>query len=233
MENSPDNPLNLIEQKDMLIYRDPKTNLPVCLDLRTGLPVPSYKEVMIGSFSNITADYICDQIREGMPLKEICKEHSIPTSLIYAWLAVFPEFKKRYYEARKQRADFHFDRALELAENAIGVDAKMIGGIKLAVDTHKWAAEKSDPDRFAKAKEEGNNGIGSITINLTTGVLDKPAPKDIVVDQFGNFQGFDNEDNSSRAWERSESPEEGEVTLNRDRFREERGSEEGTTEEEG
>lgn len=109
--------------------------------------------------------------------------------MFYAWLSIYPEFKKRYTEARKQRADYHFHRVVELADGGIGMDKEFVPGLKLAVDAHKWAAEKSDPERFAKPKEEGNNN-GSITINLQTGVLDRQAPKDILVDQFGNFQGF-------------------------------------------
>ena len=109
----------------------------------------------------------------------------------------------------------------------MGAPKDLIPGIKLAVDTHKWAAEKSDPERFAKPKEEGNN-VGSITINLQTGVLDKQAPADIVVDQFGNFQGF------GVMEEVHESETSTDIVLSKDRWgvydgREESGSEESTS----
>lgn len=160
------------------------------LDLRTGKPYEQYTPVANqGAFSNEAADMICASIREGQSLTKICQENQISLSLFYAWLSIFPEFKKRYTEARKQRADYHFHRVVELADGGIGMDKEFVPGLKLAVDAHKWAAEKSDPERFAKPKEEGNNN-GSITINLQTGVLDRQAPKDILVDQFGNFQGF-------------------------------------------
>lgn len=132
--------------------------------------------------------------------------------MFYAWLSIFPEFKKRYTEARKQRADYHFHRVVELADGGIGMDKEFIPGLKLAVDAHKWAAEKSDPERFAKPKEEGNTS-SSITINLQTGVLDRQAPKDILVDQFGNFQGF----GDSPIQVEGEAVEE-EVTLNTNRW---------------
>lgn len=207
------------------------------LDLRTGKPYEQYTPIANqGAFSNEVADMICASIREGRSLTKICQENQINLSLFYAWLTIFPEFKKRYTEARKQRADYHFHRVVELADGALGMDKDFVPGLKLAVDAHKWAAEKSDPERFAKPKEEGNNN-GSITINLQTGVLDKQAPKDIVVDQFGNFQGFENDNNSSESLECERVPEA--IELSRNRFSiigegrgEDGGSSEGTDEEE-
>lgn len=178
------------DHKHLLVYNDPCTGKMKYLDLRTGKPYEQYSPIANqGSFSNEAADMICASIREGMTLTKICRENQISLSLFYAWLSIFPEFKKRYTEARKQRADYHFHKVVELADGAIGMDKEFVPGLKLAVDAHKWAAEKSDPERFAKPKEEGNTN-GSITINLQTGVLDRQAPKDILVDQFGNFQGF-------------------------------------------
>lgn len=196
-----------------MVYTDPRTGRLRYLDLRTGRPYDAYLEVAEqGQFSNTTADMICASIREGKSLTVTCQQNEISLSLFYAWLAIFPEFKKRYQEARKQRADYHFHKVLELADGAAGVDKEFIPGLKLAVDAHKWAAEKSDPERFAKPKEEGNT-IGSITINLQTGVLDRLPPADIVVDQYGNFQGFGLVENTE------EVEQEEDIVLSADRFK--------------
>jgi hypothetical protein len=210
-----------------MVVHDYASNTYSYLDLRTGKPYANYTPVAIGTFSNGLADMICSYIREGRTLSTTCQELSISQSQFYAWLAVYPEFKKRYTEARKQRSDYHFYKAIDIADQAMGAPKDLIPGIKLAVDTHKWAAEKSDPERFAKPKEEGNN-VGSITINLQTGVLDKQAPADIVVDQFGNFQGF------GVMEEVHESETSTDIVLSKDRWgvydgREESGSEESTS----
>lgn len=188
---------NLPDSKDLMVYIDPQTNRPRYLDLRTGKPYEAYVPTIVGGgFSNELADIITAQIREGDNLAKTCKDNYISLSQFYAWLSVFPEFKKRYTEARKQRADYHFHKAVEIADGAMGAPKEMIPGIKLAVDTHKWAAEKSDPERFAKPKEDVS--VGSITINLQTGVLDTKPPTDIVVDEFGNFQGFGDTNGTER-----------------------------------
>ena len=149
------------DSKDLLVYNDPRTGKMKYLDLRTGKPYEQYTPIANqGSFSNEAADMICASIREGKSLTKICQENQISLSLFYAWLSIFPEFKKRYTEARKQRADYHFHRVVELADGGIGMDKEFIPGLKLAVDAHKWAAEKSDPERFAKPKEKRQENPG-------------------------------------------------------------------------
>lgn len=225
-DNLPTLNLDPPDSKDLLVYTDPRTGKMKYLDLRTGKPYEQYQPIANqGAFSNEAADMICASIREGKSLTKICQENQISLSLFYAWLSIFPEFKKRYTEARKQRADYHFHRVVELADGGLGMDKDFIPGLKLAVDAHKWAAEKSDPERFAKPKEEGNN-VGSITINLQTGVLDRQAPKDILVDQFGNFQGF----GDSPIQVEGEVVEE-EIILSKNRWGEYDGREIGSSEE--
>lgn len=222
MEES-DKALSAPKSTDLVSFRNKETNQLQYIDLRTGKIHELYKPISFDGFSNELADLICQSIREGKTVKAACTELKLDTSVLYAWLSVFPEFKGRYLEARKQRADFHMDRALDLSESAIGAHKNDIPGLKLAVETHKWAAEKSDPMRFAKPKEESDN-VGAITINLVTGVMDKPAPTNIVVDQFGNFKGFNNGSEEgtgdSGVWEGGESSERTEtIELSRDRWR--------------
>lgn len=176
-------------EKDLYTYKNRETGKIEQIDLRTGKMYESYVPMKQNEFCNQTADLICQEIMQGTSLRETLATYRIPSPVFYKWLAIFPEFHKRYTEARKQRADYHFHRAVELADGAVGMAKDFIPGLKVAVDTHKWAAEKSDPERFAKPKDEGGM-VGNITINLQTGVLDKQAPKDIVVDQYGNFEGF-------------------------------------------
>ena len=74
----------------------------------------------------------------------------------------------------------------------MGIDSKEVASVRLAVDTLKWAAEKNDPDRFGKKEEgAGKSGGNSVKIVLNTGVLDTAMPSNIVVDETGNFLGFE------------------------------------------
>jgi len=161
------------------------------IDLSTGKQVSSERfETSSTKYTLALCDYICDLIRNGTTLKAIGEMDNMPsTARIYAWESVYPEFKLRVQQARKQRAETFADKALELALTPMGKDA--VPAAKLAVDTLKWRAEKADPDNYgAKKVDDGPKGT-NINITLHTGVLDSPLPKDIIVDAFGNFKGFD------------------------------------------
>ena len=73
-----------------------------------------------------------------------------------------------------------------------------VPGCKLAVDTLKWAAEKASPDYYGK-REQVQGGT-SISVILNTGVLDTKAPPDIVIDEFGNFKGYINEQSDTETF---------------------------------
>jgi hypothetical protein len=170
------------------IYNNAKKNYDV-LDLSTGKYLDSVIYEPQSAIYNLQmADTICDKIRAGQTLKQICQTPNMPTSTrFYAWLALYPELRVRYEQARKQRADSFHDQALEIALSMPNKD--MVPGCKLAVDTLKWAAEKASPDYYGKKEEKAS--IGSINVVLHTGVIDSVAPKDIIIDEFGNFKGFD------------------------------------------
>lgn len=162
-------------EKDLLIYRNKETGKIEQIDLRTGKKYEPYLPVRQGEFCNTTADLICNAIREGDSLKQVCKENNIPISVFYAWLSVYPEFKMRYNDARVQRSDYHFHKAVDVAETALTATKDEIPGIKVVVDTHKWAAEKSDPERYGTRKTEIEINQPSVIV-LNTGIDREGAP---------------------------------------------------------
>lgn len=234
------------KKEDNLHYiYNPQTRKHDVLDLNTGRLVDAVKFEPTSTIYNLQmADTICDHIREGKTLQAICKEPNMPTTTrFYAWLALYPELRVRYEQARKQRADRYHDQALDIALSMPNKD--MVPGCKLAVDTLKWAAEKASPDYYGK-KEEKLQGGSSINITLNTGVLDTKAPTDIIIDEFGNFKGFqskgdtDEQDSEpqGKAPDRPLGKDRWAGTSDREVFAEFRevgseGREEGSTEKEG
>lgn len=161
--------------KDLLTYRNKETGKIEQIDLRTGKMYEPYIPVRKGEFCNTTADLICNAIREGESLASICRDNNIPQSVFYAWLSVYPEFKQRYNDARVQRSDYHFHRAVDIAEKALSASKDEIPGLKVAVDTHRWAAEKSDPERYGSKKTEIEINQPSVIV-LNTGIDREGAP---------------------------------------------------------
>lgn len=177
------------------------------------------------------ADRIIEEVINGKTLAQISNMIGMPSmATIGFWMKNHKLFKDSISFARELSAESIYTEIMDIARESRTALKDDVPGMKLAIDTLKWAAEKAHPERFAKVKEEGNNST-AITINLKTGVLDAESPKDIVVDQFGNFKGFNDEDNgSSSEW--SDITHSGDIELSRERWqvREESGeSEDGST----
>ena len=101
--------------------------------------------------------------------------------------------------AREYAAEIYHDMVLDIADRAAEASKEEIPGLKLATESYKWAAEKGS-ERFAKRKEESNNGSANITIHLQTGVHEvQNINHDVEVDEFGNFKGFKNGNQESWA----------------------------------
>jgi hypothetical protein len=170
-----DTNLPVPELKDLHTYRNRQTGKIEQIDLRTGKMYEPYLPMRKSEFCNTTADLICNAIREGDSLKHICEENNIPQSVFYAWLSLYPEFRMRYQDARVQRAEYHFHKAVDTAETALSATKDEIPGIKVVVDTHKWAAEKSDPERYGTRKTEIEINQPSVIV-LNTGIDREGAP---------------------------------------------------------
>lgn len=126
-------------------------------------------------FSQITADIICQKVAAGGKIYKIFQEAGMPPYNIYLkWKREHPHFAKDLEEARKDRAEFMRDRALDLAEDATENDAQ---SSRLKVDTFKWAAGVDDQNRYSpKAKVEGTVSM-PVQIVIATGIDRTPLPE--------------------------------------------------------
>lgn len=114
------------------------------------------------------ADWIVERYTEGLSLSAISRlPNAPPLATIMSWKAKRPDFAIRIREAKKNRGLVHEEMALQIAAEATEDN---LGVAKLQVDTHKWAAEVSDPETYGKRKNEG--GGGNVTVVVNTGVPD-------------------------------------------------------------
>lgn len=209
--------LPALPKKENLHYLyNPGTQKYDVIDLSTGKQVATEQfETSAVIYTLALADYICDLVRNGKTIKAVGDMNDLPSATrIYAWEAIYPEFKARLKLAKQQRGEHFADKALEVAMSVTHKDA--VPAAKLQVDTLRWRAEKADPDNYGSKREDSGPKGTSISITLHTGVLDSPAPRDIVVDEFGNFKGFDGDEVEETRFEDHEVV----VELSKDRFTE-------------
>ena len=123
---------------------------------------------------------ICDLIREGWKVSEICRQRGMPTvSQLYLWRKNYPDFAELMNQSRVDSADYYFEKALDRAESDMSKEE--VPAAKLAVDTYKWAAEKSNPKKFGSKVEvdnklSGNVGLYVLNTGINRGAVNEEVP---------------------------------------------------------
>lgn len=172
---------NLIPTEKRTFFKVNESGELLEIDIFTGEIVNSSKEIVVPyKYSLAISEKICQYIREGMTVKDISSLPDMPDlHTIYSWRSLNPDFKLKMDNAREDRADFFFGKAVEVAEEAKNATKEFVPGMKLAVDTYKWAAEKGAPSRYGaklETKIEHSGKVGFFAVN--TGVDRTPLPSE-------------------------------------------------------
>jgi len=120
------------------------------------------------------SDAICHLIREGLTLEKICKFRNMPPlHSIYAWKKAHPDFAKNMKAARKDRASYHHDKAIDILEDNDKIEKEDVPGLKFQFDSYMKLAERGSPDEYAaQPKQLAVQTPATIIIN--TGINREP-----------------------------------------------------------
>jgi hypothetical protein len=130
-------------------------------------------------------DAICDDMSNGIPLKESLAAHGLAGSTFRGWLEAEGEegLKRRalYARARQALADWAFGEALAVPQKLMAlamdptaekpIDSAMVGAARLVTDSLKWYAERLNPGAYAESKAPPP----SVTVNNNSLTLDARA----------------------------------------------------------
>lgn len=113
------------------------------------------------SFTQDTADTICERLATGESLRTICKDDAMPDQrTVFRWLADEERelFRQQYARARELQADALFDEILDLADGGTAD----VQRDRLSVDARKWMAGKLQPRKYGDKVEHQHSGAISI-----------------------------------------------------------------------
>lgn len=132
------------------------------------------------------ATAICEQIADGLSLRQICVKDGMPSqSMVFRWLAQ-PDrvgFREQYARAREAQADKLADEILEIADETEGdfigkelgdgtvvevVDHEHIQRSKLRVDARKWKAAKLAPKKYGDRVINEHGGLDGEPVKIET-----------------------------------------------------------------
>lgn len=134
------------------------------------------------TFSQETADSICERIADGESLRNICADEAMPArSTVFKWLSEAQAFADQYARAREAQADAIFDDILEIADDGTNdwmvrngqddagwtANGEHIQRSRLRVDARKWAASKLRPKKYGDKVD--HEVSGSMEFNITVG----------------------------------------------------------------
>lgn len=117
-------------------------------------------------YSADIADTICERLADGMSLRKICLDETMPDkATVCRWLALHDAFRDQYAYAREAQADGLVDETLDIADDGTNdyltkknsdgseyqaFDAEHVQRSKLRVDTRKWMASKLAPKKYGE-----------------------------------------------------------------------------------
>lgn len=125
-------------------------------------------------YSDALAKELCLRIANGRSLSSVCRDKDMPSrSLVYDWLADEDkkEFMDRYREADLQRADYHADEMIEIADS-VEPDTAEVAKARLQIDTRKWQVARMNATKYGDKQQVDNissDGSSKITVNNFNG----------------------------------------------------------------
>lgn len=130
------------------------------------------------------ADTLVEGLSNGIPLRELCRKHSVSKSAVYRWMEADADFRGRIARAREIGRDEIFEECMSIADdntndyverkNADGstyeqFNADHVQRQKLRIETRLKLLAKWDPKRYGDkvALTGGSEEDRPISVNLT------------------------------------------------------------------
>jgi len=102
------------------------------------------------AYSPFLALQIAQRVAEGETLASICRDPLMPRYGVLAdWRRRHPEFKRLLLDARRDRAEWFIQKALDEVERS-GVDRDEINLAKVRSEMYKYMSKVDDPDSYSE-----------------------------------------------------------------------------------
>lgn len=167
--------MTLLKAEDTYTVYNPDSNKMDTFNVYTGELVNEGRDLSSFLYTIDMGAILCNLVREGKTLNQISKMAGMPAlHLLFSWRANNPEFALKLKQAKKDRADYHMDRAAELLENAENLEKDDVAANKLAIDGFIKLAEKGNPEEFQPKPQLLQSTVAPAMIVINTGINREP-----------------------------------------------------------
>lgn len=140
---------------------------------------------------------ICERISLGEPLRQVCRDETMPgQTTVYRWLAAHESFREQYALAREAMMEHFADEILEIADDASNdwmeretergtvtvVDHEHISRSKERIETRKWLMGKCAPKKYGDKTQMQVTGAdgGPVAMSLEVAFVEPRSAADPV-----------------------------------------------------
>lgn len=125
---------------------------------------------------------ILQDVAQGLPLVQACKNNGIVTSSFFRWLDSSEPLRNDYMRAREAQADFHASEIVAISDEVevsqvvtpdgvvdFKLDAVAVARNRLRIDARKWVAAKMLPKKYGDKVENVHTGAdgGPVAMSLS------------------------------------------------------------------
>lgn len=129
------------------------------------------------SYTEETADQLCDLLADGIPLRVICRGENMPAwRTVYDWMAADTAFAARIARAREAGFDALASQCLEIADDETEdwlltkkgpiLNEAAVARSKLRVDTRLKLLAKWDPKRYGEKMQLSGDAEAPLTVEI-------------------------------------------------------------------
>lgn len=102
------------------------------------------------------AELLCQYLAQGMSLRTTCKQEGMPDpATVFSWMRKYPEFLKRYEQAKQESSDALAEELLDIADEGNPTDTQRA---RLRVDARKWLMAKMKPKKYGEQLDLTSKG---------------------------------------------------------------------------
>lgn len=115
-------------------------------------------------------DHICEKIADGMSLRAICEDDTMPHRItVMRWLDDNRDFATKYARARELQGDAMDEKILSVADECTNENAQ---AARVKIDAYKWRASKLAPKKYGDKVQQEISGPDGGPIETKTDDMD-------------------------------------------------------------
>lgn len=121
------------------------------------------RRTIASNLDKIGEHTLLEKIASGMTMAGLARELRISNLSLYHWIKKDPERQERFAQARALAADQWAEECLDIADQSDGVTAN---ADRLRVETRKWLAGVTNPDKYKSAPASANVQVNVNQLHL-------------------------------------------------------------------